>query len=81
MFYICGPWAEKEQRRWRVSSEGCAGREGRRLSEVSGREYRGGVSWKGRWGQSFCETCSRGTGSCSECKDGQVASEGTLAEE
>ena len=38
--------------RWRVWSEGCAGKEGERWSEESERVCRGGVSWRGRWEQS-----------------------------
>ena len=42
-------WVIGRERAWaggRVWSEGCAGGESQRLSEDSGREYRGGVSWK-----------------------------------
>ena len=48
-------WAIGRERAWakgRVWSEGFACGEDQRLSRESGREYRGGVSWKGRWGQS-----------------------------
>ena len=38
--------------RWRVWSEGCAGREGQRWSEESERVCRSGVSWRGTWEQS-----------------------------
>ena len=48
-------WVIGRERAWaggRVWSEGCAGGEGRRHSEDSGREYIGGVCRKGRREQS-----------------------------
>ena len=81
----CSRWMGRRQkksggRRWRVWSEGCVGGEGRRQSEESEREYRGGEIWRGSKVQSCWETCSRGIGSCSGCVDGQEASEEILAE-